>query len=188
MCPTTDPDDVSLERYRPYLRLLARVQLGTRLRGKLDPSDVIQQTLLEAHRDRGSFRGSTEGERVAWLRTILARQLGMALRHHTRAKRDARREVDLQRQLDASSARLADWVADNGASPSECADRNEQALRVGTALETLPEAQREAVVLHYYQGWTVPQIAAEMERTVAAVAGLLQRALQRLRASLTEEE
>jgi RNA polymerase sigma-70 factor (ECF subfamily) len=110
MSPMIDAEDAGLERFRPYLRLLAGMQLGARLRGKMDPSDVVQQTLLEAHRSREDFRGTSEGERAAWLRTILARQLGMALRHHTRAKRDARREVELQQQLDTSSARLAGWA------------------------------------------------------------------------------
>src|SRR5918999_6459314 len=65
-------DDVALgallERYRPYLALLARLQIDRRLRGKADPADLVQETFLEAHRGFPRFRGETEAELAAWLR------------------------------------------------------------------------------------------------------------------------
>src|SRR5207244_12700332 len=82
----------SLERYRHYLRLLARVGLDARLRGKLDPSDIVQETLLRAHERRDQFRGNTEAERVAWLRQILAMQLIDAVRRFTAGAPDVRPE------------------------------------------------------------------------------------------------
>ena len=76
------------------------------------------------------------------------------------------------------------WLAAEQSSPSERAQRNEQAVLVAGALETLPEAQREALVLHYWQGWTLPRIAEHLQRTPAAIAGLLQRGLKELRKQL----
>jgi RNA polymerase sigma-70 factor (ECF subfamily) len=97
--------DWTLERYRAYLRLLARMLLDPRLQSKLDPSDVVQQTLLQAHQARNDFRGRSEAELAAWLRQILARNLAHAVRDLGRAKRDIGRERSLEAALDASSAR-----------------------------------------------------------------------------------
>jgi RNA polymerase sigma-70 factor (ECF subfamily) len=177
-----------LPEFRDYLRVLARAQLDPRLRGKLDPSDVVQQTLLEAHRDAGQFRGSASGELAAWLRGILARNLANAVRDLGRAKRDVGREQSLERALETSSIRLEGWLADQGLSPDDQAARNEQLLRLGSALAGLPEGQREAVELRHLHGWSLLDIADHLGRTPAAVAGLLHRGLDALRTLLTEEE
>jgi RNA polymerase sigma-70 factor, ECF subfamily len=180
--------DEGLERYRAYLRLLARLHLDERLRGKLDPSDVVQQTLLQAHQARGQFRGSGDGALAAWLRQILARNLAHAVRDLGREKRDVGRERSLEQALDASSSRLEAWLAAEQSSPSQRAQRNEQLLRLAQALADLPEAQREAVVLHYWQGQSLAEIGDQLGRTPAAVAGLLHRGLKQLRCLLQESE
>jgi RNA polymerase sigma-70 factor (ECF subfamily) len=178
---------LDLERFRAYLHLLARLHLDPRLRAKLAPSDVVQQTLLQAYQGLAGFRGG-DAQLLAWLRRILARNLAHAVRDLGRAKRDVARERSLEEAVDASSARLEAWLAAEQSSPSERADRNEQVLRLTEALAELPEAQREAVVQHYWQGRSLAEIGEELGRTPAAVAGLLHRGLKQLRSRLQELE
>lgn len=171
---------LDIHRYRDYLILLARCQLPARLRAKLDPSDLVQQTLLAAHRDRAAFRGTTSGEVACWLRGILAHRLANAARDFDRDKRDVGRERPLGRAVEESSARLEAWLADARTPPHDRADRNEQLLGLAAALAALPDAQREAVELRYLRGLAVKEVAAEFGRTPAAVGGLLHRALVEL--------
>ncbi len=170
-----------LERYRSYLHLLARLQLDPRLRGKLDASDVVQQALLQAYRGLEQFRGRSEAELAAWLRQTLAHCLGNSLRDFTRDKRDVGRERSLEQALGASSARLGAWLADSQSSPSQQVVDREEAVRVAEALAALPEAQREALILQHWHGWSLAEIGAHLDRTPGAVAGLIKRGLKRLR-------
>jgi RNA polymerase sigma-70 factor (ECF subfamily) len=184
MTPTPDDDSRLLERHRQYHCLLARLQLDPRLQGKLDPSDVVQETLLKAHANRDQFRGGSEGEWLAWLRVILARQLADELRKLGRRHQD--KEVSLQAALDESSARVEAWIVAEGSSPSESAERHERVLRLADALAQLPDDQRAAVEWRHLQGRSVPEVAILMDRTTASVAGLLRRGLKRLRELLPE--
>src|SRR5205809_5993339 len=113
MAQHAEEPDFALERFRYYLLLLARWHLGDQLRGKLDPSDAVQMTLLEAHRKRAQFRGQTEAEMAAWLRQMLAYTIADALRAQGRIKRDATRELS----LDDASARMESWLAADQSSP-----------------------------------------------------------------------
>jgi RNA polymerase sigma-70 factor (ECF subfamily) len=149
---------------------------------------VVQQTLLQAYQALHQFRGRSEGELAAWLRQILARNLAMAVRDFARAKRDVGREQSLEAALAQSSSRLEAWLVAEQSSPSQRAERNEQALLLAEALEQLPEAQREALVLQHWQGWSLAQIGAHMGRSPEAVAGLIKRGLKQLRQLLPERE
>jgi RNA polymerase sigma-70 factor (ECF subfamily) len=170
-----------LERFRSYLLLLARRQLECNASPRLDPSDLVQQTLLEAHRQGEQFRGETDAERAAWLRKILAHNLADAERALHRDKRDVGRECSLEAELANSAADLGGFLAGDQSSPSQKVDRQEEALRLADVLAQLPEAQREALVLQYWHGMTLAQIGEQLERTPVAVAGLLKRGLRRLR-------
>jgi RNA polymerase sigma-70 factor (ECF subfamily) len=154
---------------------LARLQLDPRWQAKLDPSDIVQQTLLQAHQARHTFRGQSAAERAAWLRQILARVLANAVRDLGRAKRDVGRERSLEVALEESNARLEGWLAAEQSSPSESVERNERLLQLAAALAQLPEDQREAVTLHHLQGWSLGELAKHLDRSEAAVAGLLHR-------------
>jgi RNA polymerase sigma-70 factor (ECF subfamily) len=179
---------LDLGRYRVYLHLLARQHLDQRLRGKVDSSDVVQQALLQAHQSRDQFRGHTEAERVAWLRQILARCLANALRDFTRDKRDVAREQSIQEALHESSVRVDEWLAAEQSSPSQRAEQHEETLRLAEALAKLPDAQREALALQHWEGWSLAQIGEKLGRSPTAVAGLIKRGLKQLRLLLHEAE
>jgi RNA polymerase sigma-70 factor (ECF subfamily) len=177
----TGTDKQPLEGYRDYLRLLARVQLSPRLQAKVDASDVVQQTLLEAHKCRGQFRGQTEAERLAWLRAILANVMAAAARRFSAGARDLAREHSLEAEVDLSSSRLECLLAADQTSPSERTVRGEDLLRLAHAMASLPPDQRQVVELHHLKGMPLAEVAARMGRTQPAVAGLLFRGLNKLR-------
>ena len=177
----SDPSLPSLERFRHYLSLLARAELGPKYRAKLDASDIVQQTLLDAHKKFDQFAGSTSAELAAWLRQILASNLADVFRAYGREKRDIGRERSLFDSVDQSSARLEAWLEAVQTSPIDRADRNEQLLRLAGALAQLPDEQCQAIELHHLQGMTLAEVARELGRTEPSVAGLLRRGLRKLR-------
>jgi RNA polymerase sigma-70 factor (ECF subfamily) len=176
-----DPD---LERFRDYLGLLARLQVDPRVRGKLDPSGVVQETLLEAHQAKQQLQGRSEGEILAWLRQALAHNLADEIRKLAADKRDVAREQSLQQALEESSSRLQAWLAVEQSSPSQHAERQEQTLALAAALSRLPEKQRQAVELRHLKGLSLAEVAEEMACTKAAVVGLLHRGVANLKQSL----
>jgi RNA polymerase sigma-70 factor (ECF subfamily) len=183
------PDrDLFLERHRDYLLLLARAQLDPRWHARVSPSDLVQQSLLEAHRDAEQFRGRTEAELRAWLRRILARNLANSIRDLGRRRRDVSVERPLDEVLAGSSARLEAWLEDDSLPPPARAERNEQLARLARALARLPEDRRQVVELRHLRGWALADIAAHLGRTPNAVALLLHRTLQQLRTVLDEPE
>ena len=157
------PNAPRLEKFREYLRLLSRVQLGAAWGGAIDPSDLVQQTLLEAYQKRNQFRGSNDAERGAWLRAILARNLADAIRR--RGRRKTRHQ---SRAIARGGSRIVVGLPGRGLPLSSRrraqAVRHEQAVLVANALAQLPSSQREAIVLHYWQGFSLADIAARLER------------------------
>jgi len=165
---------------------LAQIQLVPWLRGKVDVSGVVQQTLLEALRNRPPVQGGPEAE-AAWLRRVLAHNLADEVRKFKTAMRDVSGERSLETALEASSVRLANLLAADQSSPSQCVAKGEDALRLAAALAQLADSQREALVLQHWHGWSLARIAEYQGRTKAAVAGLIKRGLEGLRKQLSPE-
>jgi RNA polymerase sigma-70 factor (ECF subfamily) len=171
-----------LERYRSYLTLLARMQIGRRLQGKAEPGDLVQDAFLEAARHFGQFRGVTEPELAAWLRQILVSQLALLLRRYygTQA-RDVRLERELGDEMDQSSRALHLVLAAAQSTPSQQAGRREQAVLLAEALDRLPPDYREVLVLRHLEELTFPEVASRMGRSLDSVEKLWVRGLARLR-------
>jgi len=180
---TSDTGDV-LEPFRGYLQVLAELHLDRRLRGKLDPSDVVQQTMLRAYSAFEELRSRDAEVLTAWLRRILASTLADAVKHYERDKRDIHLERSIEADLDRSASGFAAWLAADQTSPSRQLLRNEELLRLVDALGRLPDRMREVVVLKHCKGWTLQRIAGHIGRSVPAVASLLRRGLADLRSEL----
>lgn len=178
-----------LEGYEQYLLLLARVQIGRRLQGKVDPADVVQETFLDAHRQSAHFQGKTEAELVAWLRRILAGQLALVFRRYLGTQA---RNVNLEQELDAelgqSSQAMDGGLFASLSTPSQHAARREQALLLTDALGRLPEAYREVIVLRHLEALPFADVARRMGRTEDSVQKLWLRALSNLRKNMGSAE
>jgi RNA polymerase sigma-70 factor (ECF subfamily) len=174
--PEPEPaNDLAL--LRDYLLILARMQVPGALRARIDPSDLVQETLLHAHRDRDQFQGTTTAQTAGWLRKILSCRLIDRMRRESLSPC-----VSLDQALDRSSARLAEFLAADQSTPSARLSTAENELRVARLLARLSEAQAEALVLRHCEGWPVEKIGRHMGRSPVAVGGLLRHGITKLRA------
>ena len=171
-----------LNEYRHYLRLLARIEIGRKLQGKVDASDVVQEAFIHAHHYFPTFRGESEAQLTAWLREILAGTLANQVRRYfgTQA-RDPRLEVGLMADLDQSTAGMGAIPVDPQTSPSMRVAAAEQALIVADAIGRLPDDYQTVITLRHLEGLTFPQVAERMGKTVDSVEKLWIRALAQLR-------
>ena len=180
-----------LQFYYNYLRLLASTQIDTKLQARFSPSDVVQETFLEAHRDFGQFRGQTEAEFLAWLRRILANNLARQVeRHVLTEKRDVRREISLNQSgaaIEESTTRLDQMLADQAKSPSADVARREYAVILADQLAAMPPDYREVIVLRHLRGLPFKEVAKQMDRAHGAVRMLWLRAVADLRERLVAE-
>jgi RNA polymerase sigma-70 factor (ECF subfamily) len=181
----TEPLGELLQLYRNYLTVLATTQLDRRLRRRMNPSDVVQDTMLAAHRDFGQFRGGTERELLAWLRQILINCLYHAFETHLRAKmRDARREISLEQvsaALDRSVVNFAQVLADPGPSPSLPVRQRERAVALADQLAKLRPQYRDVIVLRNLQELSFEEVAERMNRKPGAVRMLWLRAIEKFK-------
>jgi RNA polymerase sigma-70 factor (ECF subfamily) len=178
--------DRLLDSYRNYLRLLARTGIDASLRGKADPSDLVQEALLKASLRFGQFCGATDAELAAWLRQVLARCLADFVRRYRTEGRRAGREESLERLLNRSSEALERALATDRTSPSSSAARRDLGVVLSDALAQLSEEHREVIVLHHLEGLGWDEVARRLGRTADAVRKLWTRALKQLRPLIDE--
>jgi RNA polymerase sigma-70 factor (ECF subfamily) len=177
-----------LELYRNYLKMLALTQMDRQLQVRCSPSDVVQETFLEAHRDFDQFQGQGEAQFLAWLRKILVNNLGRAIEKHVHAqRRTVRREMRLDgmgASVERSTARLRAVLIDREASPSAQTRQQEWSVILADQLAELPEDYRDVLVLRHLRGMPFKEVAIQMDRTPGAVRMLWVRAIAELRGRL----
>ncbi|MEM8736784.1 MAG: sigma-70 family RNA polymerase sigma factor, partial [Planctomycetota bacterium] len=176
-----------LQFYFNYLTVLASTQLDHRLKKRLNPSDLVQETLLAAHRDFQAFRGNSPQELVGWLRQILINVLHGAIAKHVKAgKRDIRREISIDQvvtHVDRSAANLASILPSPIDSPSSPMHAEERAADLAAHLSKLRPDYRDVIVLRNIRGLSFDEVAEEMERSSGAVRMLWLRAIDKFKAT-----
>jgi RNA polymerase sigma-70 factor (ECF subfamily) len=177
-----------LEAEREALHRLAERQLAGRIAVRVDASDIIQQTFLEAFRNFPQFAGQDVRGLVAWLQKILDHKIAGAIRDHALLQK---RNISRERSMDDSqggSTPLKQELDAGHSSPSQKAIRGEEAERLSQALTALPDDQREAVRLRHLEGWALTDIARHLGRSPTATAGLIKRGMQALRRQLQKRK
>jgi RNA polymerase sigma-70 factor, ECF subfamily len=177
-----------LSRHRPRLRQMIALRLDRRLQARLDPSDVIQETLAEAAERLADYARRRPLPFYPWLRQLAWERLVQLHRRHVRAgKRSVRREQADLPLSEESVLELADRLVSRGSSPSARLHRSEQRRRIQAILEQLATSDREILVLRYLEHLSTQELAAILGLTPAGVKTRQLRALQRLRALLGDD-
>ena len=167
-----------LNRYRNHLHEIARQQLIGRAAARLDASDMVQQTCLSVHRKIAEFDGGDPAQFAAWLRQIHERNITNALRDQLQTQKRAQGREE---QLSDGEELLARQT-----SPSGQAMRKEDTTRLARVLAQLPDDERQALQLRYFEGRTLAEICAEMGLTRDALVWLMSRAMKTMKSHLSE--
>lgn len=175
-----------LRLYRPYLRLVAGRQMPHMLRKRMDGSDIVQQTMIDAVRGLPEFRGRSEPQFTAWMMKLLERNILQGVRNQTSGKRDVRLEQEWN-DADGSAQMIWQSLSGGGSSPTNNVVRGEAALHLAMALDKLPDDQRTAVEMRYIEQQSLQAVAEEMGRTIGSVAGLIRRGVECLQTQLPSE-
>lgn len=171
-----------LERLRPYMTLLAGIQIGKKLRIKADPEDVVQETFLQAQRRFSTFRGRTADEFIAWLQEILASRLAKLVRRYLGTQaRDIRLERDISKHLSDSSRMLDRMLTDRAPGPLETLTERERAVFLASALDQLAEDHKQVLMLRHLEGLSFAEVGERMNRSIGAATQLWARAIVKLR-------
>ena len=152
-----------LELYRGYLLAVAGKEMDRAIQAKAGPSDVVQDTFLEAPRLFDRFEGEAADQFLAWLRTLLHHKL---LEQHAHYQATQKRQLDRERSLDESGPQgvLGHQLPAESSTPSVRAMRLEEAQQVRQAVERLPEDQhRQVLVWHHWEGVTFAEIGRRLQ-------------------------
>lgn len=168
-----------LEKYRGHLRHLAENLLDDRAAGRLDASDIVQQTCLSVHKQIAEFEGKDAAQFAAWIRQIHERNVRNAVRDQLHAgKRAINREVRLAER---------DVHAAGQSSPSQQVVRNEESERLARAIVQLPEDEQEVLRRRYLEGQSLVEVASAMGLTKDALVWLMKRAMKNVKQHLGAE-
>jgi RNA polymerase sigma-70 factor (ECF subfamily) len=172
-CGEREAVELLLAEWRPWLRNQARGLLTAGAAGRMDSSDVVQNTLVEAFRNLKRFRGGSPQEFSGWLRQILRTQAAIQRRFHTAEVRRAEREC------------CASWsVGDSSGRPPVLAVRSERRVRLQAALTALPDSLRDVVLGRIFQERSFNELAEQLGRTPRVLRRQWAEALRRLAEAL----
>jgi RNA polymerase sigma-70 factor (ECF subfamily) len=172
-----------LEMYRDSMRAEAARNLSEAIQAKLDESDIVQHTFLEAQQDFARFQGDTPEKLAAWLKMALLNNV----RDEGRRYRAAGRHVARELSLDAASDIARQLTADSS-TPSGKAAQREEDRRLDAALASLPEEHREAILLRHRDDLSFAEIGSQLGLSENAARKLWVRAVAKLREALRGDD
>lgn len=168
--------DQLFQTYSSYLLAVANREFSVALRSRLDPADVVQETLMKAWRKFSDFRGQTEADLLAWLRQILRRNLANERRCHVRrAIRSIRLEVPLAEETQVHRPHSTD---NETQSPERHLQERERQQAMEQALRQLPEHYRQALCLHTQEELTFAEVGERLHCSAEAARKLWKRAAE----------
>jgi RNA polymerase sigma-70 factor (ECF subfamily) len=183
---------VLLRKYFRYLNSLSHGHLDDRIEIRVSASDIVQETLLEAHRDFSNFSGTSIEEFTGWLRRILFNNLATAIEKHVLAdKRDVRKQRSLDQAIgdaDHSKARLARYLQQDATSPSTPMQRDESLDQLSFAINQLPPEYQQVIRMRHFEDLSFSQIAEKLDRNSGAVRMMWVRAVEKLRLGMSQLE
>jgi RNA polymerase sigma-70 factor (ECF subfamily) len=177
------PDAIGriFEAARSHLLQLADHELPGELRAKVGPSDLVQETAVDAHRDFGQFNGTTAEECFAWLREILRHNVIDAVRHY---RESLKRSIDREERIGDRPATDRKPFVERRHSPDGSAIRREEAATLHDVLSRLPADYRRVLHMRYWSGMSFAEMAPALDRSPEATRKLWYRALERLQNEL----
>ena len=183
---------ILLRNYFRYLNSLSHGHLDDRIGIRVSASDIVQETLLEAHRDFEKFSGTSIEEFTGWLRRILFNNLATAIEKHVLAdKRDVRKQRSLDQEIgdaNQSKPKLARYLQQDITSPSTPMQRNESLDQLSSVISQLPPDYQQVIHMRHFDDLSFGQIAEKLGRNVGAVRMLWVRAVEKLRMGMQRLE